>query len=107
MNMDTKPSSGPSTRQTAPARDLEDMGSPSVRSLKARGRDRPAVSGGLRIRWRGRGGSVQLALEDLPGRGHGQGVHDLDDAGVLVAGHLLLPPRHELLGAGRGTLGED
>src|SRR5215213_10125441 len=48
-------------------------------------------------------GSDQLPLQDLAGGGHREGVHDADQAGVLVGGHLLLAPLDELVGGDGGA----
>src|SRR5690606_16772764 len=51
--------------------------------------------------------SAQLALEDLPGGGHRQGLGEDDLARVLVVRHLLLRPGLQLLGGGGRTVDED
>ena len=49
----------------------------------------------------------QLALEDLAGGGHRQVGHELDEARVLVVGHLLLAPADQLVLGDRGTVVAD
>src|SRR3954447_1450363 len=51
--------------------------------------------------------SAELTLEDLSGGGHRQGVDELDDTRILVAGHLLLAPRDQVVLRDLGAVLED
>src|SRR6185437_3027993 len=53
------------------------------------------------------GGSDQLALENLPRRGHRQSISKLDEPRILVACHLVLPPGQQILLGQARALAED